>query len=583
MRRKLLKWTAITVGACGVVLAALLVAFQVAIARVPEKRLQLQEWLSEKTHLSIEFAQISARLRLYGPELVFKDVTVRTADRTRVLATARGGSVAFDVWNSIGSGRLTAGRFTLDSPQIGLIRSRDGRIRILGQSALADQAKPFEIENLPIGKFRVRDALVSFQDEATDRSWSLSRVDFMLVRGNEFLGLDGDASLPETLGESLEFAARVTGALEAPAEVTSELKVHGEGIKLSGWAEVLSEHWSAPTAGRGSIDLAATFRGSQVLSIAVEADFRGLEIPTPAWSMPLPGARPLVIGGDLKKRGDSAEEVKPRAAEPPFRTDVSRKLEYGRVYVRGNVARDGAGWRAQVDALELASSEPTEHTEAWQSHKIDVAWTIAGEQSFRVQGEADVLALHELTPFLAFLPENERLAQLRALDPSGFIRNLTFAAERNSAETPLTYRVSADIDALSVDPVLKAPAVAGISGKLIANEEKGELRLETGRVELTIPWMFRWPLDANALRGVLRWHFDGNAWHVGSERFEFAANDGHGHARVAVRIPRDGSSPYVDISARAQDMNAASTPKYLPANLLTEQTLEWLDRAFVSG
>jgi uncharacterized protein YhdP len=153
MRRKLVKWTAITLGACVVLGVALLIAFSIAMSRLPERRAQLQEWISEKAKLSVEFSALSARFRWYGPELTFTDVTVRSPDRTRVLATARAGSVAFDVWNSVRSGRLTAGRFTLDSPQIGLIRTRDGRIQIAGQSALLEEPRPFTVANLPVGRF----------------------------------------------------------------------------------------------------------------------------------------------------------------------------------------------------------------------------------------------------------------------------------------------------------------------------------------------------------------------------------------------------------------------------------------------
>ena len=136
LSRRVIKWTAITLGICLALLVLLLIAFRVAIARAPEYRVQLQDVLSEKTKLSVEFSELSARLRFYGPELAFSDVTVRSPDRTRVLATARGGSVAFDIWNSLRTGRLTAGRFTLDSPQLGLSRTRDGRIQIAGQGAL---------------------------------------------------------------------------------------------------------------------------------------------------------------------------------------------------------------------------------------------------------------------------------------------------------------------------------------------------------------------------------------------------------------------------------------------------------------
>src|SRR3954470_5393885 len=163
LRAKPVKYSLITLAVLVLLIGLLVDAFQLAVARAPGYRVELQSWLNEKTGLAIEFQDISARLRVYGPELVFDDAVVRTPDRTRVLATARRGSIAFDLWTSITSLRLTAGRFTLRSPEIGLIRTREGRIQLVGQSALPEHdAKPVALESLPIGSFHVRDAVVSF-------------------------------------------------------------------------------------------------------------------------------------------------------------------------------------------------------------------------------------------------------------------------------------------------------------------------------------------------------------------------------------------------------------------------------------
>ena len=91
--------------ALALLVGLMLGAFRLATTYVPEYRLQLQSWLNERTGLVVEFRSIGARLRLYGPELVFDDAVVRTPDRTRILATARRGSVGFDVWTAIRTGR----------------------------------------------------------------------------------------------------------------------------------------------------------------------------------------------------------------------------------------------------------------------------------------------------------------------------------------------------------------------------------------------------------------------------------------------------------------------------------------------
>ena len=139
-RSKPLKYSLIALAVLCVLVGLLLGAFQIAVTRVSASRVELQEWVSDKTGWVIEFSRINARLRLYGPELVFDDAIVRTPDRTRILATAQRGSVGFDLWRSIAQRRLTAGRFTLDSPALGLIRTREGRIQLVGQSALAEEA-----------------------------------------------------------------------------------------------------------------------------------------------------------------------------------------------------------------------------------------------------------------------------------------------------------------------------------------------------------------------------------------------------------------------------------------------------------
>src|SRR5262245_19293371 len=191
--RRPIKYLLITCVSVVVLIGILFAAFGVVVAHVPEYRVQLQQWLGERTGLVVEFRSLAARLRFHGPELVFDDAVVRTPDRASVLATAKRGSVGFDLWAAIRNGRLAAGRFSLDSPQIGLIRTREGRIQLVGQSALPErEAAPFAIEKLPTGRFDVSDAVVTFRDEITGRGpWSVSGVSFQLHRSATMLTLEG--------------------------------------------------------------------------------------------------------------------------------------------------------------------------------------------------------------------------------------------------------------------------------------------------------------------------------------------------------------------------------------------------------
>lgn len=581
-RRKLVKWLAITGGSCVLLLGLLLAAFQLAVARVPEYRVQLQDWLSERTGLVIEFSRISARLRLFGPELVFRDAIVRSPDRTIVLATARRGSVGFDLWTSLGAGRLTAGRFSLTTPEIGLIRTRSGGIQLVGQSALPDRAtRPFAIEQLPIGRFQVTNALVSFRDEATGRGpWALSGVSFVLDRQPALLELRGDAALPTALGQSLEFSARAEGALEQSANVFTTLRLEGKKLDLAGWADVLPDEWPAPETGHGAVLLTAAFRGAELSTASAKVDFGNVAAVAPVWTTPLPVAAPLQMKPDEPEGAVApapAPEPTPEAAASP---EIGAELlSYSRIAFTLSAKRAGEDWQLAAKDVDLVRGD-----EAWHAADIGAQWSKDEAGGLKLEANADHLSLQTLWPLLAYLPESEGLAHVRALRASGSVDKLTLKFERTAADQPPQYSLQAGITAAAFAPVARTPGLTGITGQLTATQEGGELQLASRDMRFDLPRMFRQPLDVQTLSGVLRWERAPAGWMLKSEDLQVTTPDGRATATFALMLPADPDiSPVMELKAQARDMNAAATPKYLPADKLSPKALEWLDHAFPTG
>lgn len=588
VRSRPLKYCLLTLSALAVLLGLMLGAFQIAVTRVPGYRVQLQSWVSDKTGLAIEFRRLSARLRLYGPELVFDDAVVRTPDRTRVLATARRGSVGFDLWNSISAGRLTAGRFTLDSPEIGLIRTREGRIQLAGQSALPErEIKPIAVESLPVGEFRVRNAVVSFRDEATGRGpWSLSGVSFNLDRQNASIELHGDASLPRTLGKSLEFSAHVSGALEDVDALASGFAIEGRDLDLAGWADVLPDEWMVAETGHGSIQVAGALTGRKLTGLSAQLDLDAVTAVAPVWMTQLPVAMPLVTKTDDAEAPATAGTVEAKAAAPAgddpgaaaYSPQVPQLLSYDRVALDLRVKRQGEGWELSVSGLDL-----TRKASPWRAGKIVAKWQKNAAGGLSLAANADRLVLQNLWPLLAYLPESPALAHVRALKADGTIENLSLNLQRISAQEPVKYSLQADVHSAGFLPVLTAPGFSGISAHIKGTQAGGEARIDSRDLRFNLPRMFRAPLQAQSVRGVIAWQRTPQGLRIDSRQIDIATEDGSGVASLALTLPSDGSSPMIDLSARGQDMNAASTSKYLPADKLSPKSLQWLDHAFVSG
>jgi uncharacterized protein (TIGR02099 family) len=604
--RKLLKWLIGSLASVVVLFGLLFAAFGVIVGRVPEYRVQLQDWINQRSGLVVEFKSLNARLRLYGPELVFNEAVVRTPDRTRVLATARRGRVAFDVWNSIRTGRLTAGRFALEAPQIGLIRTREGRIQLVGQSALPERpdAEPFAIEKLPTGHFHVERAVVSFRDEITGRGpWSLSGVSFDLYREPRSLQLRGDASLPKALGRKLEFQANVEGALGNSAELVSTFSVEGTDLDLSGWADVLPDAWPAPETGAGSIEVRGALHGATLVQLAAHADLANVATALPAWTMPLPTALQLepptadtgaAGAGSAAAADDDSEtasqpqaesEAAPeqgQASEPVTDEDsvplVPEVVSYERVAFDVRAQRVDDAWNLTISDLDLTRPESE-----WRAKRIEAKWSRDATGRIQASGKADRIVLDNLWPMFAYLPESESVAHLRALDASGTVADLSFELSRADATAAPHYEVQARLGDVGFQPVNRAPGLSGLSGRLHATEAGGEWQLASSNMRFDLPRMFRDTLQADTLEGKLEWHHSDAGWTIAGGPFNVASEDGTGVARLNLQLPADDSSPILDLSAEGRDLRVSSTHKYIPADKLGAKTMEWFDHAFVDG
>lgn len=581
--RKVVKWLLGALVVVAILVGLLFATFGFIVGRVPEYRVQLQDWIGERSGLIVEFRTLSARLRFYGPELVFDDAVVRTPDRTRTLFVARRGSVGFDLWTSIVNRRLTGGRFSLDAPEIALIRTREGKIQLLGQSALPErEIKPIALEQLPTGRFVVHDAVVSFRDAITGRGpWSLSGVSFELARSTDSMELSGTASLPKTLGEELKFSATAEGALENSSALLSTFNVQGARLDLAGWADVLPDAWPAPESGHGAIRVSGTLQGAELLQLSAAVDVGQLTTELPVWTIPLPTAAPLTppVPEDAPKRAPKHPiEPEPAPVEPEPAPPAPQILSYSRLAFAVNAQKADNQWSvtlSDIDAIRTDSS--------WQAKKIAARWSRDARGMFNLSGEADRIVLGNAWPWLVYLPESEALARVRAMQATGALTDVKFSFARTAPDVPAKYSVGAKLEDVGFAPVLRTPGLAGISGTLDVNDQAGQLQVASKDVEFNLPRTFRGVLVASSAEGVVSWQRSDAGMVVSTDQLRVQGEDGRAVARMHLTLPGDGGSPVLDLFAQGEDLKIGSTYKYLPADKLGPKTLEWFDRALLDG
>ncbi len=111
--------TAVAAAAFG---GTLVLAYQLALARVPQHRAALEGLVRARTGLDVRFNELGLRWGWYGPEAVFRSVELGEPGHSNVLLRAPQLIVGFDAWRTLQSGQLQAGRVTLIAPDIDLVR-----------------------------------------------------------------------------------------------------------------------------------------------------------------------------------------------------------------------------------------------------------------------------------------------------------------------------------------------------------------------------------------------------------------------------------------------------------------------------
>jgi uncharacterized protein YhdP len=128
--------------------ALLLVAYELAAARVPQHRAALEMLIRHQTGLEVRFRSLAVRWGWYGPEAVFQDVELGEPGQRTVSLRAPRLSVALDAWRLARSGRFEARHISLESPDIDLAGTVPSGTHVAAHRELASRSpSAFDVQS----------------------------------------------------------------------------------------------------------------------------------------------------------------------------------------------------------------------------------------------------------------------------------------------------------------------------------------------------------------------------------------------------------------------------------------------------
>ena len=305
-------------------LAALAVAYEMAVARVPRQRAAFESLVRAQTGLDIRFNELAFRLGWYGPEAVIRRVELGEPGRSNVLLRAPQLIVGINAWQTMRSGRLVAGRITLIAPDIDL--EKLGRAPPDATAGIQTVPSPeARRENRSRVLERWKGGVIDLQGgtlKVPDPAGAASALTLQIRRaalkraGDEWSG-HALVFLPERLGRTARVVFQLNGDINSPASLSGGVRFEGVRIAFSSWRGVLGAlprlAGNLPQLGTGDISFDLTLKKGLVEKAAGDVRAFDLVVGTPAWLEPVQASRSslkldYVTGSwQFQRRGETSQ------------------------------------------------------------------------------------------------------------------------------------------------------------------------------------------------------------------------------------------------------------------------------------
>jgi len=535
--RRLSKILFAALGGLAILLAVALGLFRLAVAQIPSYQVEIKSWVAEELGFAVDFSVLDARLGLTGPELTLLAASIGSG--TEFLQADRA-TITLDPIALVLGRRIDISRLTLDGVALTVERDAEGQFRLgdfalLGGTADLGASIPQSVE------VAIRDAELRYIDQIQNADWTFTGIDLLVEEAGEgylaSISL-GSSELAGRLDVSVELSLpRRQGALAA-----WQLDANVDDVDLAAVARLLPFDGLPQAQGHGRADAAIEWGGGQLIRVDVGLDLEGLVL-----------------------------------------NDANSESPYDELSLNAEWRRGAAGeWQLSLDDVAVSRGGRDWATPA--AARFALATDAQGVRS--VSLDSEFLRLEDLAPLVAAFPDSQLAEQWMLFDPEGDVVDLGFALERRN--DIFSYDVAADFDAIGVRPVGTTPGIDGISGRVSATDDSGTIqfsteRFATGEFSLDWPALFPGVVSGESLAGAV-------VWQQGLEDVQIFSSDlsvgllGHdARASFDLTLPRDGSSPTIDLRAELAEVELVPAKQYLPIRIMPPAVVDWLQRSIVGG
>ncbi len=534
-----------------IVAAAILVtALRFALPMLNDYRQHLAAELSRSIDQPVSVGHLAASWHGMGPLLILNDVHIYAGDGTTDLVRVGDVKVGLNIWQSLFNASLVFDQLDMSGAEVTLVREIDGRIGLEGfaDTGGADLTSATARGGAIIrwlfgqGTIKIRQSDVRWINKAhPGRPQLVRHVNFELHNDDRRHQINGDARLGSDTHPDIRFSMDLLGDVTKP------------GWDGRGYLESLG------------VNLVPWLAGQHIEGFELISGKVGMRLWASWRSGRLQDARGRFVGVAIRVRG--------RVPVTNEGNDAAPELKWKRLSSSVAWLRQEQGWVLSLSDLQVNDApDQAAVTIMAQDSESGTAFDMYTDR-LGIKGLLDVARVSEGVP-----------ASLRsALNKAKIDGHLdaVHLSYRDGASPVFAIKGGfSDVRSGGVDTLL---GFDHLSGTFVADDESGAAHFGLNDSAVAIRSLFRDPIPVASLSAELNWRHDDQGFAVAVSDLILMNEDLSVQGGLGVMLPEDGK-PELSIHLDAKsDGGVAHTSRYLPASIMSNASVEWLDRALIGG
>ncbi|MDB5987988.1 MAG: hypothetical protein JWR16_3041 [Nevskia sp.] len=286
----------------------------------------------------------------------------------------------------------------------------------------------------------------------------------------------------------------------------------------------------------------------------------------------------LSFDGTIRAGRVTSIEVQANAAQVAAERDAHTLAQISQFQLHSKAQPTADCWKVEISDLELDGARGH-----WSAGKGRYECT-HDANGVAVDGRVELLRLDDLAPWLGLWKDLPASAA-RVHDIVGDLHDVqlsTLPPDSSDRGEPRTYvKLAARLQDGGLSAAAQQPGIAGLNGQLSADNDSGQLRVDKGALQLSLPETFEQALPVDAFSTALNWRREGRDWHLWAPQFDWQAVGTQGSGRFDLLFAAN-AAPRLRINAAFSSSDAMLAKPYMPLSW-TPQTRAWLARALVKA